>query len=159
MKRLAIFSSKRLTDGPVPYVPVPRLAAGQLTVRHVRVPRLAALAGAMALFAGLLLAGCGQDSAGDASPAPEPAATEKSEAAASVEEYTLRGTILGLDQDAKAAVINHEEIEGWMDAMTMTFPVKDDADWSKLKVGSKIRATVFVSDDEVYIGGVEIQTE
>jgi Cu/Ag efflux protein CusF len=113
----------------------------------------------MALFAGLLLAGCGQDSAGDASPASEPAATEKSEAAASVEEYTLRGTILGLDQDAKAAVISHEEIEGWMDAMTMTFPVKEDADWSKLKVGSKIQATVFVSDDEVYIGGVEIQTE
>jgi Cu/Ag efflux protein CusF len=59
---------------------------------------------------------------------------------------------------ASAAAIEHDEIVGWMDAMTMTFPVPEKADWEKLSVGAQIQATVFVSDDGFHIGEIEVIT-
>src|SRR5215469_12774312 len=46
----------------------------------------------------------------------------------------------------KGLTINGEKLEGWMDAMTMTYPV-DKADvLKKVKVGDPIMATVYQGD-------------
>jgi Cu/Ag efflux protein CusF len=73
-----------------------------------------------------------------------------------VQRYQLRGKVVNLESDNQAALIEHEEIVGWMDAMTMRFPVREKADWEKLAVGAQIEATVFVADDGFYVGEVQV---
>ena len=101
------------------------------------------------------LAFCG----GSGEPKEEGTAEDASAAAPSVEKYTLTGTVLGLREEDKTAVINHEEIAGWMSAMTMDFPIRDAAEWEKLKVGARIEGTVFVSDDGFYVGEIKVLEE
>lgn len=73
------------------------------------------------------------------------------------ERYQLRGTVLRLNRDERVAVVKHEKIEGWMEAMTMGFPVPDAAEFSKLKEGSKIRATVCVNDLYFWLTGITVE--
>ena len=74
-----------------------------------------------------------------------------------VKRYQLRGEIKSLDPQAKTATIQHEKIGDWMEAMTMEYPVKDPAEFAKLKVGQRITATVFVREADYWIG--EIRSE
>lgn len=61
--------------------------------------------------------------------------------------YALKGTIVTVNAPARTAVIKHEKIGDWMEAMTMEFPVKDPAEFAKLKTGEKITATVHTRAD------------
>lgn len=71
--------------------------------------------------------------------------------------YSMRGKVVRLRSDGtNIAVIRHDEIKGWMEAMTMEFPVPADSDFQKLREGEEITATVFVRDLDYWIG--EIQT-
>jgi Cu/Ag efflux protein CusF len=91
-------------------------------------------------------------------PAPEPeAAPEAAAPAAETHRYELRGKVLELRPgEANAAVIEHEEIVGFMDAMTMTFPVKAAEDFAKLHANDYIHADVVSSDDAFYIENIEV---
>lgn len=60
-----------------------------------------------------------------------------------------------LDSQVRTATIKHKKIDGWMEAMTMEFPVHEARDFEKLKVGQKISATVYVRGDDFWIGNVE----
>ena len=91
----------------------------------------------------LLLAGC--------------AASKTQEAAASAKQYQLRGEIMSLDPGGHVATIKHEEIKGFMGAMTMGYPIKDPAEFGKLSVGEPITATVFVSGDDMWVGNIQKQ--
>ncbi|MEJ5370243.1 MAG: copper-binding protein [Bryobacteraceae bacterium] len=71
--------------------------------------------------------------------------------------YTLRGKVLRLRPEARIAVIDHEKIEGWMEAMTMEFPVPKEEDFAKLKEGVVIRATVNVNDLHYWLTGIELE--
>ena len=101
------------------------------------------------------LAFCG----GSGEPKEEETAEEAPTATTSVERYTLQGTVLGLREEDKTAVINHQEIVGWMSAMTMDFPIRDAAEWEKLKVGARIDGTVFVAEDGFYVGEIKVLEE
>ena len=57
--------------------------------------------------------------------------------------YTLHGKVKSVDIANKTANIYNEKIEGWMDAMTMEYPVPDP---TKLHAGDSITATVVVND-------------
>jgi protein SCO1/2 len=70
-------------------------------------------------------------------------------------EYQLRGEIKGLDPGGHVATIRHEAIPGFMNAMTMGYPVKDQSEFSKLKVGEAITATVYVKDDDMWVGNIK----
>jgi protein SCO1/2 len=72
-------------------------------------------------------------------------------------EYQLRGEITGLDPGAHVATIRHEEIKGFMGAMTMGYPVKDQSEFSKLSVGEPITATVYVKGDDMWVGNIQKQ--
>lgn len=74
-------------------------------------------------------------------------------------EYQLRGEIVRLDAEKQTATIKHEEIKGWMEAMTMEFPVKPPSEVAKLKAGSKITATVYVQDLDYWVGNVQPAAE
>ena len=87
------------------------------------------------LLVGLVLAGCAKQ-------APE-------------KRYTLTGDVIGVDPKTQMATIKGDKIEGWMEAMTMEYPVKDKAEFAKLQVGRRITATVFVTDARDDIGEIE----
>ena len=71
--------------------------------------------------------------------------------------YPMRGEVLRLRPENRIAVIKHEDIDGWMKAMTMDFPVPDPAEFAKLKEGATIRATVLRNDLPYWL--IDIQPE
>jgi Cu/Ag efflux protein CusF len=46
----------------------------------------------------------------------------------------------------KGLTVNGEKVEGWMDAMTMTYPVDKGDVLKKIKAGDHIMATVYQGD-------------
>jgi Cu/Ag efflux protein CusF len=68
--------------------------------------------------------------------------------------YSLRGQVVRMDTKHSVVTVRHEAIQGWMDAMTMDFPVKDDAAFRALHSGDRITATLFVSNKMFWIGEV-----
>lgn len=66
--------------------------------------------------------------------------------------FQMRGEVIGVDVSGHTATIKHEDIPGFMGAMTMGYPVKDQAELSKLKAGEKITATVYQSGDDFWVG-------
>ncbi|HET8547302.1 MAG TPA: copper-binding protein [Bryobacteraceae bacterium] len=70
--------------------------------------------------------------------------------------YRLRGEVLRLEPERNIAVIKHEAIEGWMEAMTMEFPVRDKAEFAKLAKGRRIRATVNVRDFDYWLSDIHM---
>jgi Cu/Ag efflux protein CusF len=70
-------------------------------------------------------------------------------------EFQMRGEVTGLDAGGHVATIKHEAIAGFMGAMTMGYPVKDPAEFSKLAVGEPITATVYQNGDDFWIGNIQ----
>jgi protein SCO1/2 len=60
-------------------------------------------------------------------------------------EYTLQGQILTLAPDHKSASIKHEEIPGFMAAMTMTYTVRDAKEFEPLVPGDLITSTLVIA--------------
>lgn len=58
--------------------------------------------------------------------------------------YQLTGKIVSVERDLKQVTIEHETIKGYMEAMTMPFPLRDEKLLSRVKAGDKIQATVVV---------------
>jgi protein SCO1/2 len=71
--------------------------------------------------------------------------------------YELTGEIVSMDAPTQVLTIRHEEIKGWMEAMTMGFPVKEKAEFEKLKPGQKIKAAVIVQGDDFYLEKISVQ--
>jgi Cu/Ag efflux protein CusF len=71
--------------------------------------------------------------------------------------YAMEGEVKALDPAAKTATIAAGKIGDWMDAMTMEYPVKPDAEFQKLHVGDRIQATVVVIGDKYYVTDVKIE--
>jgi Cu/Ag efflux protein CusF len=70
--------------------------------------------------------------------------------------YPMRGEVKALDPSTKTATIAAGKIGDWMEAMTMEYPVKPDAELQKLHVGDKIEATVVVEDPGYYVTEVKV---
>ena len=69
--------------------------------------------------------------------------------------YSLRGTVKALQPADRIALIHHETIPGFMESMTMEFPIKDPAEFAKLAVGQRIRATVCQQSQGLDFGSKE----
>ncbi|MBV8895070.1 MAG: copper-binding protein, partial [Acidobacteriaceae bacterium] len=59
-----------------------------------------------------------------------------------VHRYTLTGTIVSLNAKAQTASIDAAAVPGFMEAMTMDYPVKSKSDFDALHPGEKIQATL-----------------
>ena len=78
---------------------------------------------------------------------------------AAAKRYTLKGKIISVDRTAKKAKVEHESIPGYMEAMTMDFPVHADMVWGELKPGAEIRADLIVdtaAKDPYYLENIII---
>lgn len=60
--------------------------------------------------------------------------------------FELKGQILSINGDAKRASIKHEDIKGFMSAMTMPYDVRDAKEFAERKPGDLITATLVLVD-------------
>jgi protein SCO1/2 len=60
--------------------------------------------------------------------------------------YPFKGKVVSVDKAKKTATIDHEEIPGFMSAMTMAFPIHEDWVWNELTPGSEIQAELVVDN-------------
>jgi protein SCO1 len=70
--------------------------------------------------------------------------------------FELRGKVISVDRDHLQVTLAHEEIKGFMNAMTMPFTVKDDEALKMLEPGQKVEATLVVRGDRSWIEGLRI---
>ena len=73
-----------------------------------------------------------------------------------IKQYKLKGEVVRLVPENRLAAIQHEEIKGWMEAMTMEFPVRDGAEFAKLNAGLTIEATVNVQDIDYWLTDIRV---
>jgi protein SCO1 len=70
-------------------------------------------------------------------------------------QYELKGQILAVDAEKRTLTIRHDDIQGFMPAMTMPFTVRDARLLEGRVPGDLVRATLVVSDTEAYLTSVE----
>jgi protein SCO1 len=70
-------------------------------------------------------------------------------------EFTLQGQILSVAADHKEANIKHEDIKGFMAAMTMPYRVRDTKEFEPLVAGDLISATLVVVSNDAYLKDVK----
>jgi protein SCO1/2 len=67
-------------------------------------------------------------------------------ASADAKRYSLKGKVVAVDKAAKKATVAHEDIPGFMEAMTMDFPIHEDWVWEDLTPGAEIRGELVVDN-------------
>jgi protein SCO1 len=70
-------------------------------------------------------------------------------------EYTLQGQVLAFSSDHKEANIKHEDIKGFMPAMTMPYKVLDAKEFEAIAPGDLINATLVVVPNDAYLTNVK----
>ena len=74
----------------------------------------------------------------------------KQAASPAAKHFTLRGKVVAVDKAKKEVTVAHEEIKGYMSAMTMPFPVRDDFVLNDLTKDADIRADLIVEKDSSF---------
>lgn len=70
--------------------------------------------------------------------------TETKSASAEAKRFQFKGKVISVNKEKKTALIQHSDIPGFMDAMTMDFPIREDWVWNDLTPGSEVRAELVV---------------
>ncbi len=104
------------------------------------VRRIAFFAGALALAASL---GCGRSETGKPGGAAE-------------KPYPLKGVVVSVDTGAGQVIVRHEEIPGYMDAMTMPFKVAEPKMLAELRPGDEIEAKLVVGEKASRLEGIVV---
>lgn len=73
--------------------------------------------------------------------------------------YDFKGKVVAVDKGGRRVTVEHEEIKGYMDAMTMPFKLKDDWPFDVLVPGDQISATLFVGSTSSWLEDVVITKE
>ncbi len=69
--------------------------------------------------------------------------------------FDVRGKVVAVDKDKSEVTIAHDEIQGYMAAMTMSFKVKDRWALDVMKPGDQVNATLTVADD-TFLEGISV---
>ena len=116
----------------------------------------------IALAAALTFVGC---SSPQQSEAPNSAAAPSgglgpaggSGATAALRYFPVHAKVISVDTAAKKARLDAGPIGDWMGAMTMNYPIKDDAGLAQLKEGVELDATVNVTpDDDFWLTDIKV---
>jgi protein SCO1/2 len=89
-------------------------------------------------------------------PACQNSRMQQQNASSDAKRYTLRGKIVAVDKAHKKASIAHEDVENYMPAMTMDFPIKDDWVFDELSKDADVRADLVVDKDGFWLENVAI---
>ena len=66
-----------------------------------------------------------------------------------------RARSISLTPDHKEATIKHEDIKGFMSAMTMPYKVRDAKEYADLEPGDLINATLVIVSNDAYLKDVK----
>jgi protein SCO1/2 len=75
---------------------------------------------------------------------------------ADAKHYPLKGRVVSVDKASKKAKIEHDDIPGYMEGMTMDFPIKEDWVWNELTPGSEVLADLVVTKDSYWLEKIGI---
>jgi protein SCO1 len=95
----------------------------------------------MSLCLGLI--GCTSQPQQNAAPAQPAAQAEQ--------RFDLKGRVVSVDKAGKSLIVDHEAIPGFMGAMTMPYPVKDERLLENLAPGAQITAKVVSGSGGVWL--------
>ena len=70
--------------------------------------------------------------------------------------YKLHGKVISIDNLGHQLIIDHDEIPGFMGAMTMPYSVKDDAMLGQVAAGDEIEADLRVQQDKAVIIALKV---
>lgn len=84
-----------------------------------------------------------------------PTSSSADRTAGLLQEYDVRGVVLELNPARSNLIVRHEEIPGYMRAMTMPFAVRDTNLLTGLSVGDTIRFRLRVTEDDGWITSLE----
>ena len=71
-------------------------------------------------------------------------AVNSNQASPNAKRFPFKGKVVSVDRAAKKAKIDHEAVVGYMEAMTMDFPVHADMVWDELTPGAEITGELVV---------------
>ncbi|MSU36258.1 MAG: hypothetical protein EXS36_14410 [Pedosphaera sp.] len=74
-----------------------------------------------------------------------------------VTNYPVRGIVRELPADGKKVIIKHEDVPGYMPAMTMPFPVRDPAHLQGVKIGDTVRFRLRVTSTDGWIDEIHVE--
>ncbi len=66
------------------------------------------------------------------------------------ERYEIKGKVLSVDRAKGEVALAHEEVKGFMAAMTMDFPVRDAEALKVMEAGDQVQAFLVIADDASY---------
>ena len=87
---------------------------------------------------------------------PSPQATPDVSADGPITNYTVRGVVRSLKPEEKTVVVRHEEIPGYMMAMTMPLAVLDVAELDGVRPGDGIQFRMRVTASDGWIDQIEV---
>lgn len=73
--------------------------------------------------------------------------------------FSVQATVTEVDREKNRLFIDHEKMEGYMEAMEMPFKVNDPAVFDKVKVGTKGKFTIEVTDGVGAITDVTVDAQ
>jgi protein SCO1/2 len=118
--------------------------------KGTRVTSISSLTLATALCLGLVACSAGSKpgEAQTAAPAAAPATGQ------TAQRYDLKGKVMALDKAGKNLTVDAGDIPGFMSAMTMPYPVKDEHMLDNLSVGDQITAKVVSSGGDFWLENI-----
>ncbi len=87
---------------------------------------------------------------------PVPHADAGGAATSGTQVFQVRGLVREIEEGGKVAVIRHEEIPGYMAAMTMPFTVKDPSELEHVQAGDKVSFRMTVTETDGWIDQVQV---
>jgi protein SCO1 len=79
-------------------------------------------------------------------------------ASGAVKRFDFKGKVVSVDKAKKEITVAHDEIKGYMPAMTMPFPLKDEWAFDVLAPGSTVGATLVVDADGYWLEGIVVSS-
>jgi protein SCO1 len=76
--------------------------------------------------------------------------------ASTAKRYHLKGKVVSIDKPSKMAIIDGEDVPGFMAAMTMPYQVKPESELDKLSPGDSITADIVVQDDNGWLEDIAV---
>lgn len=73
-----------------------------------------------------------------------------------IERHELNGKVVSIDKAGKSVTVDHQEIPGFMGAMTMPYPVKDERLLENLSAGDQVKAEVVADSNSMWLENVEV---
>jgi protein SCO1/2 len=70
--------------------------------------------------------------------------------------YPLKGVVVSIDSAASKVIVRHQEIPGYMDAMTMPFNVAETKMLAELRPGDEIEAKLVVGEKASHLEGIVV---